>query len=128
MVKDKKKTKAELILVTGLVIVAVCIYLYLHFVGAVKGAKVQILVDGVVTQEYDLYSNQTVAIETENGGQNILVIDNGECYLDDANCPDKLCVSQGIISKSGQSIICLPHKVVITIEGANEAEVDTIAK
>ena len=69
MVKDKKKTKAELILVTGLVIVAVCIYLYLHFVGAVKGAKVQILVDGVVTQEYDLYSNQTVAIETENGGQ-----------------------------------------------------------
>lgn len=128
MVKDKKKTKAELILVIGLVIVAGCIYLYLHYAGAAKGAKVQILVDGEVTQEYDLFSSQKVAIETENGGQNMLVIDNGECYLDDANCPDKLCVKQGVISKSGQSIICLPHKVVITIEGADEAEVDTIAK
>lgn len=128
MKNDRQKTKAELILVIVLIAIAVCFYLYLNFLSPSKGAKVQILVDGEVTQEYDLFSSQKVAIETENGGQNMLVIDNGECYLDDANCPDKLCVKQGVISKSGQSIICLPHKVVITIEGADEAEVDTIAK
>lgn len=128
MKNDRQKTKAELILVIVLIAIAVCFYLYLNFLSPSKGAKVQILVDGEVTKEYDLNSNQRVVIETENGGQNMLVIDNGECYLDDANCPDKLCVKQGVISKSGQSIICLPHKVVITIEGADEAEVDTIAK
>lgn len=128
MKNDRQKTKAELILVIVLIAIAACFYLYLNFLSPSKGAKVQILVDGEVTQEYDLYSIQKVSIETENGGQNILVIDKGECYLEDANCPDKLCVKQGVISKSGQSIICLPHKVVITISGGEEQEVDSVAK
>ena len=122
------KSRAELILVIVIIAIAGCIYLYLNFFSPSKGAKVQILVDGEVTQEYDLNSNQRVVIETDNGGQNILIIDNGRCYLDDANCPDKLCVNQGMISKSGQSIICLPHKLVITIVGGEEQEVDSVAK
>lgn len=128
MKNDRQKTKAELILVIVLITIAVCIYIYLNVINPKYGATVQILVDGEVTQEYDLYSSQKVTIETENGGQNILVIDNGECYLEDANCPDKLCVKQGVISKSGQSIICLPHKVVITIAGGEEQDVDVEVK
>ena len=122
------KSRAELLLVIVIIAISGCIYLYLNFLSPSKGAKVQILVDGEVTQEFDLYSSQKVTIETEDGGQNVLVIDNGECYLEDANCPDKLCVKQGVISKSGQSIICLPHKVVITIAGGEEQDVDVEVK
>ncbi len=43
--------------------------------------------------------------------------------MDKADCPDKLCVKQGKISKSGESIICLPHKVVVKIS-AEERESD----
>ena len=128
MRSDKKKTKAELILVIVVLILAAGIYLYMNVISPSKGATVQILIDGEVTQEYDLNSSQKVVIETENGGTNTLIIDNGRCYLDDANCPDKLCVNQGIISKSGQSIICLPHKLVITISGGEGPDVDTVAK
>ena len=122
------KSRAELLLVIVIIAISVCFYLYMNVINPLHGAKVQILVDGEVTQEYDLYSSQKVTIETENGGQNILVIDNGECYLEDANCPDKLCVKQGVISKSGQSIICLPHKAVITIAGGEEQDVDVEVK
>ncbi|MCR5771033.1 MAG: NusG domain II-containing protein [Butyrivibrio sp.] len=128
MKTDNKKLKAEIILVVIIIGIAAFLYLYMNFVKADKGATVQILVDGQVTEEYDLYSSREVVIDTGDGGQNVLIIDNGRCYMDDANCPDKLCVSQGIISKSGQSIICLPHKLVITISGGEEQEVDTVSQ
>lgn len=125
MKTNKQKFKAELLLVLAIILISAGIYLYMNVLMPSNGAKVQILVDGLVTQEYDLYKSQTIVVETENGGQNILVIDNGSCYLDDANCPDKLCVHQGTISKAGQSIICLPHKLVIKIVGGEEQDVDT---
>jgi hypothetical protein len=33
-----------------------------------------------------------------------------------ADCPDKLCIRQGIVSRSGERIVCLPNRVSITIE------------
>jgi len=47
-------------------------------------------------------------------------IEGGEAYLKEADCPDGLCVGMGKISRSGQSIICLPHKVVVDIVGGDE--------
>ena len=56
----------------------------------------------------------------------VLVIENGACAITEADCPDKLCVGMGKIHYSGQSIICLPHQVVIAIVGENP-EIDEIA-
>ena len=38
--------------------------------------------------------------------------------MTDADCPDKLCVKTGRISKTGETIVCLPHRVVVEIIGA----------
>lgn len=126
--KDRAKLKAEIILIAAIIIIAVFIYLYMNVTGEVQKATVQILENGVLTKEYDLFSNQTIYINTYDGGQNVLVITDGSCHMEDANCPDKLCVSQGTISKSGQSIICLPHKLVITISGEDEQETDAVSR
>ena len=79
----------------------------------------------------DSGQNQTVDINGI-GGQNRLIIENGRAYMQEADCPDKLCVKQGNISMKGQSIICLPHKVVAEIvadDSANENDsVDIIVK
>ena len=40
--------------------------------------------------------------------------------MDDANCPDKLCVKQGKISKDGETITCLPNKVTVTVYGEDD--------
>jgi hypothetical protein len=53
---------------------------------------------------------------------NTLVIEGGRARIEAADCPDKLCVKQRAISKAGESIICLPHKLVIRI--SRESGVD----
>lgn len=56
---------------------------------------------------------------------------NGGISIEDADCPDKICLKQGFINKPGQSIICLPHKLVIEIIGDTKeeksSEIDGIA-
>lgn len=42
-------------------------------------------------------------------------IDGGMVWVTDADCPDKVCVNTGTITRSGQSIVCLPSGVVVTI-------------
>ena len=46
---------------------------------------------------------------------NVLVIEDGQAYVRDASCPDKICVHHKKIRHEGESIVCLPHKFVITI-------------
>lgn len=128
MSKLKKTTKAEILLVLFVVLLAGGIYGAQHFLHAKQGAFAEIVIDGEVTQRYDLNSSREVTIDTGDGGTNTLVIEDGKCWLRDANCPDKLCVKQGTISKAGQSIICLPHKLVIRISGGDASDVDVIAQ
>lgn len=69
------------------------------------------------------HGKQTLVIETPNGN-NTLIIDNGSIQIEKADCHDSLCVKQGIISKVGQNIICLPHKLVIEIKGDSDSSSD----
>ena len=55
----------------------------------------------------------------------IVRVKNGEVYVTDSDCPDKVCENTGRISKSGESIICVPNRISIEISG--EAENDVIA-
>ncbi len=73
-------------------------------------------------ETYSLNKNEAYDIEIDNDF-NRVVINQGTVFIEDADCPDKLCVKQGKISKSGESIICLPHKVVVKIS-AEEREND----
>jgi len=46
-----------------------------------------------------------------------LSVGEGEIWVEASNCPTQDCVHTGHISRSGQSIVCLPARVIITIEG-----------
>lgn len=74
--------------------------------------------------------NEVIPINNKFG-RNIIRIMNGGVSVEDADCPDKICLKQGFINKSGQSIICLPHKLVIEIIGNTKeeksSEIDGIA-
>ena len=102
-------------------IIGICIFLLPQ-----SGKYAEVLVDGNSVYITPLTSNQTYTIEGISG-QNYLVIENGEAFLSDATCPDKLCVNMGKISKSGQSIICLPNKVIVRIIDKAEDAVDSVA-
>ncbi|GFZ32397.1 hypothetical protein CSC2_29230 [Clostridium zeae] len=57
-------------------------------------------------------------------GENIVEITDGQVKITDADCYDKICVKAHAISKPGESIICLPHKVVVRVIGEGEQETD----
>lgn len=75
---------------------------------------VVISVDNKPKVSYSLYENRTV--EIKNNGYNKIVIYNGYVYIESANCKDKICVNHKKISKKGETIICLPNKVVLEIK------------
>ncbi len=45
----------------------------------------------------------------------------------EADCPDKVCIKDGMIIKPGQSLVCLPNKVVVEIKGVKNAETDDVS-
>ena len=111
-----KKLKNDIILVLALLLLAAAAW------GAVKltqksGSFAVVEINGVETARYPLSEDSVTVIETEGGHVNRLVIENGYAYIDEADCPDKLCVKQGRIRMTGESVICLPHRLVIRIEG-----------
>lgn len=92
------------------------------YAGREHGQIARVTVDGTVLGEYSLSSDETIAIEGV-GGENTLVIENGQADMTGADCPDKVCVDHVPISDVGESIVCLPHRVVVEIvseEGETE--------
>ena len=67
----------------------------------------------------DLKEDDTFTVETPNGNNTISVKDKS-ISITNADCHDSLCVKQGSISKIGDTIVCLPHKLIIEIKGKEE--------
>ena len=79
-----------------------------------EGAYVRVTVDGEIYGEYKLSEDAEIRIGDDES-YNLLLIKDGEASVIEASCPDKLCVNMGWKSHSGESIICLPNRVVIEI-------------
>ena len=118
---NKKKLKNDIILVVVVLIVAAAgIFLLNHF--KTDGVYAVVKLDGVETARYPLSQNIEKVIETGDNGKNTLVIKNGKAFIKDANCPDKICEGHNKISYTGETIVCLPHKVVIEIVADDTSE------
>lgn len=73
----------------------------------------------------DSDKEQVIDIKSKDGVNTIKIV-NGEVTMIEADCDDKVCINFGSISKVGQSIVCLPHKVVISIKGEESSSDDMI--
>ena len=65
---------------------------------------------------YSLETNAEIVIDDYL----TLVIENGEAYVKDAKCPDKLCERTGKVSREGAVIACLPGGIIITVSGESD--------
>ena len=111
-----KKHVADIALIALLVIVVLSVFAFTWF-SSEQGARVRVNVEGEPVREYSLDVDGEYSL---NGGTNILVIENGEAYIKEANCPRQLCVKQGKISRSGESIVCLENRVSVTVVGPQD--------
>lgn len=115
--KKKRKLRNDLILIAALVVVLVLAGLAFWLLRG-EGDTVVVEVDGKTYGTYALSTDRTVEIRTGEGGKelNLLVIKDGKAYVETATCRDGICAAHSPIFRQGESIVCLPHKVVITVK------------
>ena len=109
--------KRDLLLLAVLLAAAALLFAGREFFAGRPAVMVSVRVDGTEIMTLDLNRNDDIVIESGNGQTNHLIIEDGKAFLTEASCPDKLCVRQGAISETGQSIVCLPNRVIVTIVG-----------
>ena len=117
-----KLKKMDLILILSVLILALGGFVFYGILGKKDAGNVVIEVDGAVYGEYKLYENQEIFINDTN----ILIIENGETSMYEANCPDQICVEHVSISKNGETIVCLPNKVVVTVTEGQDSSLDAV--
>ncbi|MBR0161616.1 MAG: NusG domain II-containing protein [Oscillospiraceae bacterium] len=120
MRENRKKYIRDLV-IAGVLLLLALLALFLFRGLRDPGAEAVVTVNGVETGRYPLKKDGVFPL---NGGTNILVIADGEAWVSEADCPDKICMGMGKISRNGEFIACLPNRVLIVIEGGEETGVD----
>lgn len=112
-------------LIIAAVVLAVAAVLY--FSGILKpegeGTKAVVTVDGEVFGEYDLKEDGIYTVKSEDG-ENTFEIKDGVVEVTEADCRDGICVNHAPVCLDGETIICLPHKLVIEIVGGEKGTLD----
>ena len=71
---------------------------------------------------FSLEENIEYLILSDNGGTNLLVIRDGRADVTEASCPDQICVHQAPVNTKGETIVCMPHKIIVTIEQSSQSK------
>lgn len=122
-----KTAKNDRLLIGGILILVCILFLGMKFyqIKTTKNGVAVVTVDGAVYGEYPLHVDREEKIEQDNGKFNLLIIKDGKADVTDASCRDKICVDHRSVNKNGESIVCLPNKVVVSVENGTESDVDT---
>lgn len=122
-------TKYDKAVIFGLIIFAGIAYaLFNLFVIGENATQMVIYINGRVYAKYELSEftkDEEITIKTEFG-TNTVKVAGGEISVVSASCPDKLDVKSKPISKSGQSIVCIPNRFSVRLSGGNTG-VDKVA-
>ena len=83
---------------------------------APAASRIRIEIGGELFGEYDLSENRQIDLN----GHNLLQIQNGSAFMTKADCPDRLCIRNFRIDHVGDTIVCLPNRVVVVGLGLPE--------
>ena len=116
--------KTDWFLIAAALLAAAGIWLF-YSAGAEHGKGVEITVDGESQAFLPLDENDSLRIDTETG-YNVITVKDGEVTVTEADCRDQICVEHKKIKKTGETIVCLPHKLVVTVTGDEPKDFDAV--
>lgn len=123
-----KHLRNDILLLVLLILVGVSAYFFKEqsIRKAAFSSVALINVNGETLYRIDLNKDDTFSLDTEFG-YNMVTVKDGKIMVSKADCPDQICVNHAPISKKGEVIICLPHKLEITIIESEES-IDAVAE
>lgn len=127
---NAKLRKRVLLLSVGLLIMILisCIIIFVRYNDTSQDYTAYIYQDATLLEAIDLSKVQedyTLTFTAPGGGKNQILVQSGSISVTYADCPDKVCVHQGVIRNSLLPITCLPHGLVIELK-PNQTTIDTI--
>ncbi len=110
-------------LIFGLIAAIVITSSIVFYKAPLSAHTVKIYVD---SKEYGTYAisegyEKNVTIETDYG-YNLVSIQSDRVQITESDCPGHDCVHMGSISQAGDMLICLPHKLLVTLEGGDSID------
>lgn len=111
--------KKDIILLAAALLFALAMPAVMNAADGAAGSRIRITVDGEEYGVYPLDENREIEVDTGDFCNKIRIY-GGEAYMEEADCPDGYCVRQGKIKGMKQTIVCLPHKLVVEVTGAGE--------
>ena len=112
--EHKMISRADILLIVGIMILAIA-GLFVWKKLQKPGAYVDIMIDGDSVKTLQLDQDTSYEVK-QQAGVNTVVVQDGNVTVQDADCPDKICEKHRAISQTGETIICLPHKLVVEIK------------
>ena len=119
--EKKRLRRNDVIFIAALLLVVAVAGACLYFFRG-EGDTVTVSVDGKVIATYPLDVDRVEDIHTGTDGLNRLIIRDGKAWVETASCPDGICAAHKPIHRSGESIVCLPNKVVVTVQKADATD------
>ena len=112
----------DLLLLLGILVIAFLGAIGVQILSVKEAERIQVSVDGQVFGVYSLHKDQEIKINDTN----YLIIKDGVADMIEADCPDQICVNQKAVSKTGETIVCLPNKVIVDVKGVESGELDAV--
>ena len=109
--------KRDIVLIALLLAAALALYAGAQLLGADEVSSVVVTIDGAEVLRKPLAVNDSYEIRQDDGSVNVITVENGAVYMKEANCRDGLCIQQGRMRSAAKTIVCLPHKLVVTLSG-----------
>ena len=128
--KGKFFRKGDLIAAAVIAVICVALFLGLYVFNSNTGSYVQIEQNGAVIHIMPLDTNAVYNVETGGKVTNTVQVKNGSVSVTYADCPDQICVNHAAVNLSGESIICLPNEVVVSVveRDGRESGIDVVAR
>ena len=118
-----RKYRLDIVLIAVLLLLSLSFLLITRF-NKREGAVALVEVDGAVVGRYPLSVDGVFVL---NGGTNVLIIEEGTARLVESHCPDRTCELTGRVRYVGQTIVCLPNRLSVTVTGDTQNGVDFVS-
>ncbi len=121
-----KPSRLDAILIGVLLLLSLAVFAGARYV-SVMGSELEVYHGEELLKTLSLEVESKFIVKTSQGSLELQIKD-GQAMITKVDCPRQICRSMGPISKAGQSMICLPNKIIVKIRSENDPDLDAVTE